>query len=287
MNALYCTSQGAVFDPLGGLEDLVGGRVRFIGAPEDRIREDYLRILRFFRFNGAYGRGEPDKAGMLACVRLRRELIRLSAERIHAELVKLLLTSRAVDMIRIMFNVGLLTDIVGGVPYLGKFERMIALETVCGIAANAARRLSALAISVEEDADRLALRLRLSKAEQLVVRAGIYSGQGISPSSGEAAARAALYRFGADAYGEQVLHAWARSEESPEDPGWKRLFGLRERWAPPSLPLTGAILLELGLPAGPHVGQLLREIEKEWIAEDFTWPPEEFIKRAKSKISER
>jgi hypothetical protein len=190
-------------------------------------------------------------------------------------------------MIRVMFNFGLLAEIVGGVPYLAKFERMVALETVSGVAPNAARRLSALAISVEEDADRLALRLRLSKAEQQIARAGIFSGQGIKPSSGEAAARTALYRIGAEAYGEHILQAWVRSEDSPEDPGWKHLFSLRERWVPPSFPLTGAILLELGLPAGPHIGQLLREIETEWIADDFMWPPEEFLKRVKSKISER
>ena len=128
LNALYAGSDGELFDPLGGYADLVAGRVRFIGDAEARIKEDYLRILRFFRFNAYYGKGAFDAEGLAACVRLRDGLDLLSAERVAGELRQLLVAPQAVRAVEALFDYGLLTQLLGGVPRLMRFERLVAAE---------------------------------------------------------------------------------------------------------------------------------------------------------------
>ena len=160
---------GNVFDPIGGYGDLQAGRVRFIGEAEARIKEDYLRILRFFRFHAYYGKGAMDEEGLHAAVRLRAGLEQLSAERVAGEMRRILVAPRAIGAVEALFDYGLLTTVLGGVPRLVRFERLVAIEEANGLAPNSALRLAALAVFVEEDAARLAERLRLSNAEQAVL----------------------------------------------------------------------------------------------------------------------
>ncbi len=206
LNALYAGSDGAVFDPLSGYADVVGGRVRFIGDAEARIKEDYLRILRFFRFNAYYGKGPLDADGLAACVRLRGGLDQLSAERVAGELRKLLVAPQAMRAVEALFDYGLLTQLLGSVPRLMRFGRLAAAEDALGLAPDAALRLAALAVFVPEDAERLAARLRLSNAEQAVLALGA---EDHAPAElpDQAAAKRALYRLGPCAYEGHVLLA--------------------------------------------------------------------------------
>ena len=146
LNALYAASDGTVFDPLGGYGDLIERRVRFIGDPSARIEEDYLRILRFFRFNAYYGKGPLDADGLAACVRLRADLEQLSAERVAGELKRILVAPQAVRAIETLFDYGLLTALLGGVPRLMRFARLVGAEEALGLAPDAALRLAALAV---------------------------------------------------------------------------------------------------------------------------------------------
>src|SRR5690606_34591657 len=113
LNALYCDADGVVHDPIGGYPDLVARRVRFIGRAEDRIREDYLRILRFFRFTAAFAEGPPDAEGLAASTALAPGLAQLSAERVRAELLRLLAAPRAVEIVGVMADTGLVTALTG------------------------------------------------------------------------------------------------------------------------------------------------------------------------------
>ena len=124
MNALSAARDGAVHDYVGGLADVAARRVRFIGDAATRIAEDYLRILRFFRFHAAYGEGAPDPAGLAACIAGRAGLDQLSRERVRAELLKLLLAKRAVPVIAVMTETGLLDRVLGGVPLLASHAKM-------------------------------------------------------------------------------------------------------------------------------------------------------------------
>src|SRR6478736_4340296 len=144
LNALYADRDGKVFDPLGGYGDLQAGRVRFIGDAEARIREDYLRILRFFRFNAYYGKGGLDVEGLRAAVRLREGLGQLSAERIGGELKRILVAPGATRAVEALFDYGLLTSLLGGVPRLARLARLVSIETALWLPPDAALRLAAL-----------------------------------------------------------------------------------------------------------------------------------------------
>src|SRR5262249_60049590 len=137
-------------------------RVRFIGQASARIAEDYLRVLRFFRFHATYGVGRPDPEGLQACIEARDRLDRLSRERVRMELMKLLAAAHAVPTLAVMAESGLLGPVLGGVPYLAGIGNMTKLEAACGFAPDPVRRLGALAVMIAEDAERLWQRLRLA-----------------------------------------------------------------------------------------------------------------------------
>ncbi|WP_088348532.1 MULTISPECIES: CCA tRNA nucleotidyltransferase [Rhodomicrobium] len=277
INALYAAADGRVIDPLGGLPDLRESRVRFIHAPRERIREDYLRILRFFRFTADYAGGAPDAEGLAACVAERAGLAKLSPERVHAELFRILVTRRPLAALEPMAESGLLTLILGGVTRLAHFERLAALETALGENPAPIRRLAALAVMVEEDAARLALRLRLSNAEAARLDAMAALEPVLDPSLGEAAAREALYRLGSSVFRDRVLITWARSSAGTSDEDWRGLAALPGRWKAPVFPLKGQDLLAHGIPAGPRVGALLRALEAKWVASGFAPSREDLL----------
>ncbi len=165
INALSASAAGKVHDYVGGIADIAARRVRFIGEPRERIAEDFLRILRFFRFHAWYGDGAPDTAGLHASILARAGLETLSRERVRMELLKLLLAPRPTPTLVVMAETGILGLVLGGVPLLAGFENMAKVEAATGRGADAVRRLGALNVLVREDAERLAERLRLSNAE--------------------------------------------------------------------------------------------------------------------------
>jgi poly(A) polymerase len=269
INALYCSAEGEVFDPLGGYPDLALGRVRFIGEAAARIREDYLRILRFFRLTADYAEGPPDAAGLAACVAERAGLALLSAERVRQEMLRLLVAARGPQLVRAMLDYGLITLVLPAAPRPVILERLAALEASLGLDPDAVLRLAALAVEVPEDADRLRDRLRLSNEEHTRLLRVAPPLPDLGPDAAERGARADLYAQGESGYRQRVLIAWARSGGPPGHEGWHQRFALPERWQPPRLPLSGTDVLGLGVAAGPRVGELLRALEAWWIAGDF------------------
>src|SRR5258706_11150173 len=165
INGLSVDAKGVVHDYVGGLADIAARRVRFIGNANERIAEDYLRILRFFRIHAAYGAGEPDRAGYLACIAGRAGLSALSAERVRMEMLKLLVAEGAASAAVAMTDAGLLSAIFGGVAYTGTFAAVITVERLLGLAPDPMRRLGALAVAVTEDAKRVAARRRPTNTE--------------------------------------------------------------------------------------------------------------------------
>ena len=273
INALFLARDGTVSDFAGGLKDIEAGRVRFIGEADARIREDYLRILRFFRFHAAYGRGALDAAGLAACIRARAELASLSRERIRAELLKLLAAKHAVPTLAIMSEVGLLIDVLGGVPLLASFANLMKVEEVLRLEPDAVRRLGALAIFVVEDAERLRERLRLANAEFRRLQSMGDRWWQVSPAGGEQTARMLLYRLGAEAFRDRALLAFARSPAKASDQTWRDLVGLPMRWTPPKFPLAAKDFLDRGIAKGPALGAAIARAETRWIESGFPLEP--------------
>ena len=268
INGLSVGADGTVHDHVGGLDDIAAKRVRFIGDPDQRIAEDYLRILRFFRIHAAYGAGEPDRAGTLACIRGRAGLATLSAERLRAEMLKLLIADGAVEALVAMADGGLLLAILGGVTYRGPLAAMISAERTLGLAPDPIRRLAALAVSVSEDARRIAARLRLSNAEAKQLDSMGHRWWRMREMD-EEIARRRVYRLGPDRYTERVMLAWARAGQDFAAPRWRELATLTRRWSAPVFPLKAADFIARGLKEGPALGHVLTLAEDAWLAANF------------------
>ena len=270
LNALYCDAGGEVFDPLSGYADLAARRVRFIGEAAERIREDYLRILRFFRFTAQYAEGPPDAPGLAACVLGREGLAILSGERVCQELLRLLVARRGPELVRWMLDYGLLPQVLGLAPRPTLLARLADLESALGLAPDAVLRLAGLGVEVPEDAEGLRNRLRLSNEDAAKLTRASIRAPAFDPAVSESAAKAQLYAVGDAAYREGVLLAWARSGDEPASDAWRRRLSLPERWQAPRFSIRGDDVMALGVPAGPRVGELLRTLEGWWIAGDFT-----------------
>jgi tRNA nucleotidyltransferase/poly(A) polymerase len=269
MNALSVNVKGELHDYVDGLADLDARVVRFIGDPRRRIAEDYLRILRFFRFHAAYGHGAPDRDGLAATISAREGLSTLSRERVRAEMMKLLVAPGAAATLTIMADAGILEDVIGGVPVISDFARMAAVEAIAEVAPDAARRLGALAVAVEEDADRLWQCLRLTNGEHSTLLSMAAGWRRLSPEIGETKARELLYRLRPGAYVDRVLLAWARSGAKTDDPQWRELATLPGRWRAPACPIKSKAFTARGLAAGPQLGLALKSAEEAWIAAGF------------------
>jgi tRNA nucleotidyltransferase/poly(A) polymerase len=268
INGLSVDANGVVHDHVGGLDDIAAKRVRFIGDPSQRITEDYLRILRFFRIHAAYGEGEPDRAGYLACIAACAGLATLSAERVRMEMLKLMVAQGAAGAIVAMADGGLLLPIFGGVAYTGPFAAMISVERLLGLKPNAVRRLGALAVAVTEDAKRVATRLRLTNAESKALDSMGHRWWRLAGMD-EAIARRRLYRLGPERYRDRLLLAWARAAGETDSAAWQQLAMLPERWRAPKFPLKAADFVARGIAEGPALGRVLALAEDAWLAADF------------------
>jgi poly(A) polymerase len=260
LNALYADADGSVFDPTGqGVADALAGRIVFVGDPHTRIREDYLRILRFFRFMAWYGRGQADAAALNACADLAPGMDRLSAERVSKELLKLLAAPSPVAAVQAMTQAGVLAVIL---PEGRLDERFAAMGSISD---DAVLRLSVLLPADAEAASQAAVRLRMPNAVRERLAAAVRAQPSLDLD--ERGGRAAVYRQGGPAVADGILRAWAASPEREADA--RRLLAIARDWTPPRLPVGGRALERLGVPAGPETGRLLKAFEAGWIADDF------------------
>lgn len=270
INALYCSADGTVHDPLGGRQDVLARRVRFIGDAGERIREDYLRILRFFRFGAQYGDGTPDGEGLAACVREREGLAHLSGERIRQEMMRLLMAPGALHALEALREFGILPEVLPAVPRPMLLARLVGIDRANGLAADAALRLAALAVETAEDVERLVARLRLSGEEREVLLLAVGPSSRLARAPSPALARELLYREGRERYRRLIALSLARCLAVPvTDADWLDALSLPGRWSAPVFPVKGADLVARGLRPGPRIGATLRALEDWWIAEGF------------------
>jgi poly(A) polymerase len=266
LNSLYARRDGSLFDPTGrGVEDALAGRIVFVGDPEMRLREDHLRSLRFFRFLAWYGRGEPDAAALAAIRKLKDKVESLAAERISAEVLKLLAADDPRGAVRLMAETGVLAVAVPAAVDLARLDALVAIERAEG-RADPLLRLAALLPDDAAVGVATAQALRLSNAQRDRLEAAL-GPAGLAPRAAAPAVRAQVYRLGAQAFGDRVLLAWARA--GADAGGWKALIDIADGWSPPPLPVTGADALAAGAARGPKVGQALRALEAWWIEGDF------------------
>lgn len=273
MNALYCSANGEIFDPVNGYADILARRVKFVGDPEARIKEDFLRILRFFRFEARYGGKRCDQASLEACVRLKEGLDRLSAERIRQEFFKLVIAPRAVPVLRLMARHRVLEHILPHVDDFRPVARMARIDEVLGLTPDPLLRLAIIA----RDAVALRDRLKLTNSETERLKA-LARHPSPSPKLRAPEREVVLYQMGEQVFLDAVRLAWARSGAPINNTGWRRLLEAAQAWQRPKFPVNGNDLIGRGV-NGPAVGQALRELEDWWIASGFKPDKDELLAR--------
>jgi tRNA nucleotidyltransferase/poly(A) polymerase len=293
MNALYAEADGTIVDLIGGLADIESRTLRFIGDPEARIREDFLRILRFFRFFAWYGAGRPDAEGLKACARLKDGLANLSAERVWSELKKLLSAPDPSRALLWMRQAGVLGMVLpeGEKWGIDAIHALTKAEADLGWIPDPLLRLEAIVPPDAARMEELAKRLKLSKAEGGRLTKWALA-ERIKPSTTEAALARALYRGDpkAEEDGLRLAFASARSRAVDDDNAlieagnYARLLSYLERWKRPVFPVNGDDLRGLGLKQGKNVGELLTELESEWIDTGFALDRDALMARAAKKI---
>jgi poly(A) polymerase len=272
MNALSTTATGEIFDYVDGLADLAARRVRFIGEPRQRIREDYLRILRFFRFHAAYGAGAMDAEAFDAVIAERAGLASLSRERVRAELMKLLVAARAAAVVEDICDAGLLQPLLAGVCRPARLAHCAAIEAARGAPPDATLRFIALCVATREDAERLLERLRLSNAEAARAAGAADAHARLHARSAPPQPRelyAFLYERGRAAACDAIALAHAESGAAADDERWLSAWRFLRDTPEPRLPFSGADLLARGLPAGRRIGETLKRLQALWIRAGF------------------
>ncbi|MBI1341030.1 CCA tRNA nucleotidyltransferase [bacterium] len=270
LNALYCDERGVIHDPTGsGVTDARSRRIVFIGDPEARIREDYLRILRFFRFSAWYGRRVLNADGLAACSALRGGLDQISPERIWMELRKLLAAPEPSFALRGMAQAGVLHQVLPEAHGLELLERLVALERRAGLSPQPLRRFMSLFSKDREVFDTVSARLRLSNEEKGRLASASMDSTPIRSTMTPAACRRAVFLLGEATFTDRLVLAWAASGDPSLDGAWVSLLTLAQKWKPPQLPVSGDDVLAVGVPAGPRVGEVLRQVEAWWIDGDF------------------
>ncbi len=279
LNAIYATADGRLYDPFGGLEDVAARRIVFIGEARDRIAEDHLRILRFYRFTAWYGR-EIDAEGHGACVEMAETLKALSVERVWKELKKLLAAPDPSDTVKAMQEGHVLSQVLTRSIDFNLFFAIINADRGKSRAPDPLVRLAAL-LGRDGDAMRsVCEQMKASNAETsrlvaMTAPAGAFGLNSVRPGLEPAPRAAALYRMGSQAFVDQMRLAEAAGEGDAD----ADLVEAKD-WTRPVFPISGKDLIAAGLPRGPQVGERMKALEAAWVDSGFTLTRDALLERA-------
>ena len=271
LNAIYADADGTLFDPQNGIPDALARRIVFIGRAEDRIAEDYLRILRFFRFFAFYGGDAPDPVGLVACAKMVDGMAQLSAERVWKEIKKLLAAPDPRASVMAMIGTGVLTAALGEDRDGQVLNRLMELDP----GADALLRFAAL---IERDAGSFGRALRLSNAEKHRLKFALdprLAEQVLEHWTTRAGIERLVYLHGNDAVADQIALMAARSDTAPD--GWGGALAHARSFVAPVFPLKGADLLKAGLAHGPELGEVLKRLETAWVEARFRLSRDELL----------
>lgn len=291
INTLSADPAGRIHDPFDGLRDLGQGRVRFVGNARQRIEEDVLRLLRFFRFNAVYGRPPADPGALAACRAMAPRLATLSGERVRDELLRLLMVPDPASALLLMQGLGVLEHVLPEAKDFGRLRILAWLEDrgihVEGVEPDPLRRLASLVRVGADGARAMAARLRLSNrdADRLIKLAEVPPELVPTPDMEARMVRRALHRLGPRRFLDLALIAWAGRKDvlgrtpASETEAWLLHLDAARRWRPLTFPVKGQDIVALGVPPGPAVGQLLEQLERWWEEGDYRAGRDDVLER--------
>ena len=296
MNALSCDEDGLIYDPFNGMKDLGRNYVRFVGNASQRINEDVLRLLRFFRFHAEYGGPAINRTGLQACRTHAHRLPELSGERVRGELFRILMALNPADILQLMRGEGLLKDILPEAQSIGRL-RMLAWLTSTALnlevlKQDAVRRMAAVMDeeATLDDANAVAERLKFSNVERKHLCNMVVPGVTVSPDMDVSELQRALNRFGSNLVIDWALLAWAfdLTKEVRQPKGrnreWTQLIERAQAWVHIPFPLSGKDAFSFGLSRGPAIGKALKAVEQWWSANAFSADREACLNELKRVI---
>jgi poly(A) polymerase len=263
-NALYVDADGNIYDYFDGRTDLAAGRVKFIGDAHERIREDVLRILRYFRFFAWFGRGEPNTEAVTACRELADLIPQLSVERVWREIVKLLSADNPLPAWTLMVDCGVVEYVLPEAVNAQMLENLLAVERKYKVMTAPMVRLAALMMGECVESN-IPQRLKLSRKETERLATLTMLPDKVRGSLEPVAFRRILYMYGVDNARDAVVLVAAQNATID----LATVLSVIDRWENPVFPLQGADLLKMGVAASPKVGDILRAVEDWWISQDF------------------
>lgn len=286
MNALYLDPQGNVFDYCNGIADAQAGHVRFIGDAHQRVQEDYLRILRFYRFYAHYGTGDADGDARAACMAHAEHLPHISGERVQTELLKLLSADSAAYAISLMERDGVMAYVLGfKVVDSAIFSRLQDMEALDVVHLTPVEKLVGFALSAGGDAEQavqqLAERLRLSRRARNGLLSWLPYVDTVTSRMAVSEQKHLLRLLGAQAFAAMVCMAWAASEDviALKSP-YGKMLTLAQEWEPPIFPITGADLIQAGFAPGRMMGDLMRTLQDAWEHSNYSMDKDALLAKA-------
>jgi poly(A) polymerase len=285
MNALYCDAQGNVFDPTGqGVGDAKAGIVRFVGDPDQRIVEDHLRIMRYFRFTARFGKAVICGPALAACARHKDAIVRLSIERVWSELKKILAASDPREAMKAMATSGVLAVALPEAKGLADLHNLVEIETSAFLDIDPMQRFMALLPRDPATVEAILARMKLSglEASRLVAWASDTTKLVSYLSAREV--RQALYWMGNALYLDRVRLAWANDPEPKRATQWRTMIAFEGGFVAPKLPIDGTQVMAAGATPGPAVGMVLGEVERWWVENDFIDDELSLVERLKAVV---
>jgi poly(A) polymerase len=287
MNALFADADGEILDTVGGVEDLKAGHVRFVGDPVTRIREDYLRILRLFRFHAWYGKGEMDSEALHAVAAEKAGLAQLSGERVQKEVLKLLEADEPAAVLRTMAASGILTELLPGALDIPRLESLAVIDTNAFFTPDPVLRLAALLPYDTAVAKAIAKKLKLSNIDTIRLDDIAGARDKIVSYLSVKEVRKLLYRLGTPRFKDRVFLKWAEDKKDSNAVQWRMLLAVADAWERPRFPLGGREVMLAGVPEGPLIGEILSEVEDWWIDADFIEDEFSLAERLKAVVQGR
>ena len=287
INAMYLDKSGNLIDPTDGKKDLENRVVRFIGRPDERIKEDYLRILRYFRFLALFGDISPDAEVMKTISANLDKLSVVSKERQWNELKSILTLTAPNNAISAMSEIGLLDDYFNGIGINDAFVNLIEIESKISFSIDPILRLSTLIENSLDKANTIIKKLPLSKSESTDLLKLCTLNKKVVSYMSMKEVRYLLYLLGRDGCQKQILVTWAKDANNKNEVNWRSLYEVAQSWEKPSFALTAKDVINMGISQGPMVGDILKEVEDWWAENDFIDDKFSLIERLKAIVQSK
>ncbi len=287
INAMYLDKGGNLIDPKDGKTDLENRVVRFIGNPDERIKEDYLRILRYFRFLALFGDISPDAEVMKTIKANLDKLSVVSKERQWSELKSILSLNAPNNAISAMSEIGLLDVYFDGTSINDAFVNLIEIESRISLSIDPILRLSTLIENSLDKANTIIKKLPLSKSDSTdLLKLSTLNKKIVSYMSMKEV-RYLLYLLDRDGFQKQILINWAKDTNNKNEVNWRSLYEVAQSWEKPSFALTAKDVINMGISQGPMVGDILKEVEEWWAENDFIDDKFSLIERLKAIVQSK